>query len=476
MTTDIQHEPQLRHIPVEKIAVINRRRKDLGDIQWLVDDIKDKGQLTPGIVRRATAADVVEGVDPEATPYVLVAGGRRYNAVCVAGLDTFDAVDRGDLPPLLQKIYELHENLGRKDLNWDEEVFLKEEIHNLRKQAAEAEGKTWSQTDTGNEVGESVANISRDLELARELRVNPELRKAPSKVAAVRAIKYERNIQERTARVNQTNLVNVKSRLHVADMKDFVRRIPENKIDLCFTDFKFGIDYDFDAHDANKYADSVEDLHNLLTDVIPQIIRVTKPTGWLALMMGSTNYEYLKDLIQSCCSVHYEYAEVEWRKDAAGDWIRQRAPRCLSVQAGTASACRFLAVEDPEWIWFRPNSRNPSKWPELHAQNQYEKFAVVNMGQAVMIQKNLGNVLVHDAVYEDRIHEMQRPHSLCLDVIQRLSVGGELVADFCFGSGSALAAAAELQRDFLGCDMNPKCLGPALMWVSEHLKQPIYNV
>lgn len=137
------------------------------------------------------------------------------------------------------------------------------------------------------------------------------------------------------------------------------------------------------------------------------------------------------------------------------------------------STCRHAAPEDPEWLWFRPNSRNPSMWPEKHAQNQYEKICVVNMGEAVMIRKNLGNVLVYDAIYEDRIHEMQRPHGLCLDVVSRLTVGGERVLDLCYGSGSALAAAAELQRDFIGCDKNQENLAPALMFVAEHFEKPI---
>lgn len=472
----------LLRIPLEQIAVVDRARHDMGDLQELADDFlqidqtddgpRQRGQLQPGVVCRATEWHQQKfGVDLAVTPWVLVAGGRRYAALNLAGIDTFLAVDRGELPPLLQRIYELHENLFRKDLSWTEKVFLNEEIHKARVEEASSRGEEWSQKDSAAEYHTSHATISRDLEMAEALRANPELAKEQSQAAAVRKIKYQQSIEQRTARVNQTSLIRVKDKLQVADMRQFTRALPDNLIDLCFTDFKFGIDYDFDPTDANKYEDSQDSLRDLLTDVIPQIIRVTKPTGWLALMMGSTNYEMLRDLVQTCCAEHYEYADVTWRQDAAGDWIRERKQFCSSPAAGRASPCRFLTAEDPEWIWYRPNSRNPSKWPELHAQNQYEKFCVVNMGEAVMVRKNEGNVLMHDAIYEDRIHEMQRPHPLCLDVISRLTVGGELVADFCFGSGSALAAAAELQRDFLGCDINPKCLEPALMWVSEHMPQ-----
>lgn len=463
MTSTQLEQVPVYHIPLTQIAVIERGRQEMGDIGVLADDIAANGQITAGVVRYAVLDDATYGVDPLVTPYVLVAGGRRLAACFHAALDTFKAELFEEMPPLRQKIVELHENLGRKNLEPDEEVFLKEEIHNLLTQAAQAEGKIWNMIDTAASIGESPANLSKDLSLAKEMRENPELRAAPTKASAIRMVQYDKAVKERVSRVNQTNLMRVKDRLHTADMRDFVRTLPTHSVDLCFTDFPFGIEYwnPVGKEDRNYYEDSKETLQDLLTDVIPQIIRVTKPTGWLALMMGSTNYEFLKGLVQDCCATHFEYRVIG---DDGLPWSV-----CHGYNKG-GTDCYFLRAEDPEWIWFRPNSRNPSMHPEIHAQNQYEKFCIVNMGEAVLTQRPVGNVLVHDAVYSDRLHEMQRPHSLCLDVVNRLTVGGELVLDLCFGSGSALAAAAELERQFLGCDINPANLEPALAWVTEHVK------
>lgn len=462
-------------IPLDQIAIVERRRKDLGDIQSLIDSIKTNGQITAGVVRTATDADIDRGVDPKVTPFVLVAGGRRYAACALGGIDTFRADDFGTLPILTQKILELEENLNRKDLSWDEEVFLKEEIHNLKQQQAAAAGTVWTQGDTAKELHEVQANTSRDLKLAVALRANPELKKAGSKAAAVRMVEYDRNIKERHLKLASAPLGHVSNRLVTADMRDFARTLPTHSIDLCFTDFPFGIDYNFEEADRNKYADSQGDLKDLLTDIIPEIFRITKPSGWLALMMGSTNYEYLANLVRSCCTTHYDYCDGWYEQLESGDWMWRHKAKCRA-NPGDGSTCQFVEPEDPEWIWFRPNSRNPSMWPEKHAQNQYEKICVVNMGKAVMVQKNLGNVLVHDAVYTERLHEMQRPHSLCLDVVSRFTIGGERVCDLCFGSGSALAAAAELQRDFVGCDLNPANLGPATVWVAEHFEKPALSI
>lgn len=459
-------------IALHRIAVIDRARVDFGDLDALAEDIKRVGQVQSGVVRSVTDEDVAKhGIDPVATPFVLVAGGRRYAACYKAGLEFFKADDWREMTPLQQKDVELSENLNRKDFTWDEEVKLRKELMDLRTAQAAEKGETYTQRDLAKELGQTPANISRDLKLAKALedpKIAAELKAAPTQASAVRILEFKQKVAERTAAVSGNKMHSVSQRLVTADMRQYVRTLATDSVNLCFTDFPFGIDYDFEGRERNAYADSVGALKDLLTDMIPQIFRVTKPNGWLALMMGSTNYGYLADLCRTCCTKHYEYDETWWQQSDSGEWKWRRKFQCS--KGSEADPCTFVAPEDPEWLWYRPNSRNPSKWPEYHAANEYEKICVVNMGQAVLINKNLGNVLNHDAVYEDRIHEMQRPHSLCLDVVSRFTVGGECVLDLCFGSGSALAAAAELQREYRGCDINPKNLEPALMWVAEHAK------
>jgi len=461
-------------IPLNQVAVLNRAREDMGDLNELLTSMRARQseglppQITAGVVRRPSDRDLAEGVNPSETPWVLVAGGRRFAALLLGEFPTFRADDFGELSELQQLICELEENLNRKELAWGEEVLLKERILKLRQQEAlENEARPFDQKQLARELKETPANTSRDLALARAIKEDPSLLQASTKASAVRMLEYKRKVNERLASVDGTAMTKLRDRLVTADMRDFVRTIPTASIDLCFTDFPFGIEYNFADGDQNAYEDSAESLKDLLADVIPEILRVTKPTGWLALMMGSTNYDYLASLVSSCCATHFQYFDGWYEQKENGDWIWQQKAQCPG-NPKDGSTCWTLEPEDPEWIWHRPNSRNPSMHPELHAQNQYEKICVVNRGKAVIIKKNLGNVLVHDAIYADRIHEMQRPHSLCCDIIERLTVGGERVLDLCFGSGSALAAASSLERDFLGCDLNPANLGPAIGFVASH--------
>lgn len=431
-------------IPLKDIAVIDRARSDMGDLQALALSIKTNGQISPIAVRPTRPGEVDETGVPITEKWVLVAGGRRYAAHILNNAEAIKAESMDEMSPLQHAIIELEENLARKQFEWPEEILAKERIHKLRQQ----ENPQWTQKETAREIGEDPANVNRDLKLAAAIQANPELRAAPSKASAIRQIEYKAEIHRRLSNVSSANLMTLGQKMVTADMRDFVRTIQDKSIMLTFTDFPFGIEYNFEKHDQSKYKDTKGSLEDLLTDIVPQILRVTSDKGWLALMMGSTNYDYLKTLVQSCCRTHNEYRD----------------------QHEKSVDCYYPIAEDPEWIWYRPNSRNPSMWPDRHAQNAYEKVCVVNMGGARLIKTDVQNVLVHDAVYTDRIHEMQRPHSLCVDIIQRLTLTGETVLDLCFGSGSALAAAADLGRDFRGCDINPKNLEPAMTHVSKYLR------
>lgn len=440
-------------VKLTDIALGDRGRKDMGDIEGLAADFLENGQITAITIRpRRPDEDYEE-------PFVLVAGGRRYRAALMLGWEEIEATFRNDeISDRKHRILELQENVQREAMTWQEETFMREEIHRLMQE----ENPGWTQSDTAEHLGLDKSMVSKELSLVKAMETDPDIAKAPTKLAAIRLVDYKKKVAERVASVSRSSLTSLREKLVTADMRDFARQLPAHSVDLCFTDFPFGIDYfenrTEDGHLQSRYEDSAETLRDLLTDVIPQIVRFTKPSGWLALMMGSTHYEFLRGLIEDCCATHFEYRASE--KDAY-------CPR------GTDDhSCRWLKAEDPEWIWYRPNSRNPSMWPELHQQNQYEKICVVNMGEAVIspLGRGKGNVLVHDAVYTDRIHEMQRPHSLCRDIVERLSLGGQLVVDLCFGSGSALAAAADLQRDFAGCDLNPKNLEPALGHVGQYYR------
>lgn len=463
-------------IPLSQIAVIDRGRINLGDLAELADDIKSNGQITAGVVRTAVPDDLQRwGVDLAATPYVLVAGGRRIAACALAGIPTFLCIDRGELDAVTQKILELSENLHRKDLEWDEEAAMRKEIHRLYVARAKAKGEKWTLTDTSRITGESIATISRDIALATAIEEDPSLKQAGSKKAAVRVVDMREHLARKEMQDKTSPTGKLQSLLACADARDWLRKVPTASVNLVLTDYPYALGvnnlYKVEsdaARPSSEYDDSEAATFDLFSDTVPEVLRITKPEGWICTFMSDSNLGYLQELFESCCVTHFQYGEIIWEQQTTGDWLRHMPTQCTDAAEG--EACRFLRAEMPRWIWHRPNSRNPTRHPDLHAKNFYEPLLVLNRGAGKLYksQDECPNVLVYETEYADRIHIMQKPRSLGRELVQRFTIPGDTVVDPFFGSGNLLAGAAEVQRRIRGCEKNPLLLEQAIVNVAQY--------
>lgn len=202
-----------------------------------------------------------------------------------------------------------------------------------------------------------------------------------------------------------------------------------------------------------QYDDSIGTAKDFIADVVPEMVRVVKPTGWIVLFMGYELHSWLQDLLRTVCTLHFKYTNENGR--------------CEDCVASSPT----LRPELPPWIWTRRGKGNHGHWPELHASNRYEMIVVVNGGEAKLMKTPSyphENVLDFPPFSGERLHAMQKPHEVCREIIARTTVVGERVLDICMGSGAHLAAAADMGRDFRGCDSNPDNLASALTLVGQY--------
>lgn len=440
-------------IPILDIGIRERFRKDLGELDDLAKDMRETGQITAVTVRATSEDDRAEGFTE---PWMLMAGGRRMMAAMQNGWTEVEAITKDELSPLERAIVELHENLYRKDMTWDEAVAIRAHIHKLRLE----QNPDQKQYETARELKESPNTVSRDLALAEEIEKNPELKKAGSKKAAIRMVDMGKHLDRLAAQETKgiAQVAKLRDSLVTADARAWLRLQATAETDLVYSDPPWGIDYFKQGHKevstgaggslgASEFDDSAVNVRDIIVDVIPEMIRITKPTGWIILHCGFDALKEWTMLFESYCTKHMQYVgDDEHEKDG----------------------CTFLRVEELPWAWYRPNSQNPSRYPERHAQNVFEYLLVVNRGEGRLLRKDLTNMLVYDADYGQRIHAHQKPIPLCEDVISRVTFPGYSVVDPFFGSGALLAAAAKIQRRFRGCDDNPLMLSAALGYVSKH--------
>lgn len=104
-------------VPVDQIVVKKRIRKDLGDIDALVDSLRRFGLMNPILVNKK---------------FVLIAGGRRLHAAKTLGWQTINAVVIDADDELTRLEYEIEENLQRREFNDEESSQAWARLYTLR--------------------------------------------------------------------------------------------------------------------------------------------------------------------------------------------------------------------------------------------------------------------------------------------------------------------------------------------------------
>jgi ParB-like chromosome segregation protein Spo0J len=136
MTDTITPQAIDAYVFIESIRIENRHRKDLGDLQGLMDSIEDIGLLHPPTITEDSR---------------LVAGQRRIEACRRLGWDNVPvriAKNLDEAARLLRA--ERDENTERKDMLPSEKASLGEALHALH--AAEAKERQGTRTDLGRQL------------------------------------------------------------------------------------------------------------------------------------------------------------------------------------------------------------------------------------------------------------------------------------------------------------------------------------
>jgi ParB/RepB/Spo0J family partition protein len=446
------------HVNIFEIFIDKRRRKDYGNLDDLAKDMGENGQIT-AITIAPPNEEALSNPEYKGEPWMLVAGERRMLAAARLGWTTIRAIDREHLDPLKLRVLELAENLQRKDMEFVEVVRAKQEMFLMRQE----QNPEITQAEVAKEIGETPANFSRDLAVASTIEQRPELAKASSKKAVLRAGKMIQHLEARVARdviSGGAGMAELAARMVTAEAGAWLRGQPTARFDAVISDPPYGIDHYKQGHKTasgeaglSEYDDSEGVSLDVYTDMVPEMCRVTRETGWIILFMSEANYEFLAGLFKDCCLTHFEYRE-------------NRLNNVCRAHHGDTVLCSFRSPEEPRWIWYRPNSQNNPRFPEQNAKNVYEHILAFNRGMGKLLRP-CDNVLVHDAEYGSRIHAMQKPLELGKDVISRVTLPGESFCDPFFGSGAFLRAGAQLARDFQGCDKNPALREVAMGYVSQ---------
>jgi DNA modification methylase len=463
-------------LPIHEVRILERQRRDFGDIDDMSNSLARFGLIEPIVVDQNN---------------VLVAGHRRLLAAMQLGWPDIDVVRREDLDDLSRAELELEENIRRKGLAWPEEVRAIRKLYRMRQErygdrggfgglAEEVAGKasSYSVEDLADEIDKGRSMTHFNIRLADALDELPAIEREPTKKAAWSRYESwrENKIREELAKrtVMPSTLSERESRggpededpapsdtarpieavrqpikkigwkgrglLYHGDARDVLKYLPSDSVDAIVTDPPFALGmFRKDATIGGKrlaeaaggmYEDTPQETMDMIDDVMGHAQRVLKPDGHVYCFFHMTRYEPVYLMLRQ----HFgdcEPTPIIWIKNTPG-------------------------IGDPGRGW-------------VYA---YEPCFFVNRGRK-LCRAQAFNYLKYDTIPPSKkTHPTAKPPALLRHLIRASCVKGEVVLDPFAGSGSTLVAAYQTGCRFIGVEREEQYHRIATENLAEALAEP----
>ena len=215
----------------------------------------------------------------------------------------------------------------------------------------------------------------------------------------------------------------IENQLFCMDNLELLKHLPDKSVDLIFCDILYNTGKTFD-----DYEDKLGNAIDAMRWYEPRLIemwRVLKNTGAVYLHCNYRLIHYLRVELDKVFGVDSFRNEIIWNQ---GSWKNYSNKKLESAHES------MLFYAKPDHVINEGIARGYTDVWTIEALNQNDKF-----------NEKVG-------------YEGQKPLEYVKRVIRISSKPGDLVADFFLGSGTTCVAAQQLNRKYLGCDINPRSI------------------
>ena len=231
------------------------------------------------------------------------------------------------------------------------------------------------------------------------------------------------------------------------DNLELLKSQPDESIDLIYCDILYGTGRNFgDYQDLKPIRSEIE------SHYLPRLIemkRVLKSTGSIYLQMDTRINHWIRCLMDDVFGHDKYLNEIVWVYDLA-DNSKTNYPKkhdcILFYKKGKKHTfnCDAIRIEYDSATKKRYNGTKVGRGDKT----ELNKLGKVpnNVWRDIDIQRN------------NNIYATQKPKALIERIIKASSNEGDTVADYYLGSGTTAVVCKELNRIFIGCDINPKAI------------------
>ena len=268
-----------------------------------------------------------------------------------------------------------------------------------------------------------------------------------------------------------------------SDNLDLMKTIESNTIDLIYCDILYGTGKNFgDYQDLKPIRSEIE---NHYIPRIKEMHRILKDTGSIYLQMDCLISHWVRIIMDDIFGHNNFKNEIIWCYNSAqGSRKKQFVKQHDNLLFYTKTE-NYYFNKDSKELGYKPNESTIKRWGnsiDKDGNVLYEKLTPALKKKYYKQQKgfNIYKTLITDwwkinpphlfGNSENVDYQTQKPKELLIRVIKASSKENDLVADFYLGSGTTAVVCKELNRNFIGCDINPK----AIKITNERLSATLY--
>lgn len=245
-------------------------------------------------------------------------------------------------------------------------------------------------------------------------------------------------------------------RIEVADNIEFMQTIESNSIDLIYCDILYGTGRNFGEYQDLKSIRSEIEAHYLPR--IKEMHRVLKNTGSIYLQMDCKISHWIRCIMDDIFGYNNFKNELYYYNNVVKNNVKYNYQNSTDTILFYTSSSKYT---------FNPQYEKVIKESTLkeYRYNDLEELVRMartrdyqNKGKTKILLENYKGRLMNNVI--DICHNTkadyptQKPKELLSRLILSVTNENDLVADFYLGSGTTAVVCKELNRRFVGCDVN----------------------
>ncbi len=236
------------------------------------------------------------------------------------------------------------------------------------------------------------------------------------------------------------------------DCLELMKDIPDKAVDMILCDLPYGVT-------QNKW-DSVIDLEKLWI----QYERIIKDNGAIVL---TAQDKFSAKLMISNEKIH-KYNLI-WDKQLTSGFLNaNRMP--LRVHEDILVFYKKLPIYNPQKVKGKPNHSKGKMTTEEN--NNYGKYGKIDNKDILGDMKHPKSIILFQKPHPSKaLHPTEKPVGLMEWLIKTFTDENELILDNCMGSGTTGVACKNLNRDFIGIELDEKYFDIATKRINDTLHE-----